>query len=190
MLCSWEAAMPLSVLLAAAVRTSRPPAVAGRGLGGNERREHGDDAQHWGGLRQLDPPVAATKRWESSTSRSFPTWITRLCWTTPWPTPKNGPRACRCQAYAIDDQTALKVVDGAIDVISEGHWKRFTHESRLRRPGVARDPARLKRWRLGSRRLTLMGSGPHGCAKRTHAGPNVETMHGRGWISTGRAPSE
>ena len=26
-------------------------------------------------------------------------------------------------AYAIDDLTAIKVVDGAVDVISEGHWK-------------------------------------------------------------------
>jgi dipeptidase E len=30
-------------------------------------------------------------------------------------------------AYAIDDQTALKVVDGAVDVVSEGHWKLFAH---------------------------------------------------------------
>jgi dipeptidase E len=30
-------------------------------------------------------------------------------------------------AYAIDDQTAIKVVDGNIEVISEGHWKLFTH---------------------------------------------------------------
>jgi dipeptidase E len=30
--------------------------------------------------------------------------------------------------YAIDDQTAIKVVDGAVEVISEGHWKLFTHE--------------------------------------------------------------
>jgi dipeptidase E len=29
-------------------------------------------------------------------------------------------------AYAIDDQTAIKVVDGAVEVISEGHWKQFT----------------------------------------------------------------
>ena len=29
-------------------------------------------------------------------------------------------------AYAIDDETAISVVDGAVDVISEGHWKRFT----------------------------------------------------------------
>jgi dipeptidase E len=31
-------------------------------------------------------------------------------------------------AYAIDDQTAIKVVDGTIEVISEGHWKLFPHE--------------------------------------------------------------
>ncbi len=29
--------------------------------------------------------------------------------------------------YAIDDQTAIKVVDGKVEVISEGHWKRFAH---------------------------------------------------------------
>jgi dipeptidase E len=29
-------------------------------------------------------------------------------------------------SYAIDDQTALKVVDGAVEVVSEGHWRRFT----------------------------------------------------------------
>ncbi|WP_430787084.1 Type 1 glutamine amidotransferase-like domain-containing protein [Virgibacillus flavescens] len=28
-------------------------------------------------------------------------------------------------AYAIDDQTAIKVIDGAVEVISEGHWKKF-----------------------------------------------------------------
>jgi dipeptidase E len=26
-------------------------------------------------------------------------------------------------AYAIDDQTAITVVDGKVDVVSEGHWK-------------------------------------------------------------------
>ena len=30
--------------------------------------------------------------------------------------------------YAVDDQTAIKVVDGAVEVISEGHWKLFTRE--------------------------------------------------------------
>jgi dipeptidase E len=29
-------------------------------------------------------------------------------------------------AYAIDDQTAIKVTDGTVEVVSEGHWRRFT----------------------------------------------------------------
>jgi len=29
-------------------------------------------------------------------------------------------------AYAIDDQTAIKVTDGAVEVVSEGHWRLFT----------------------------------------------------------------
>jgi dipeptidase E len=31
-------------------------------------------------------------------------------------------------AYAIDDQTAIQVIDGAVEVVSEGHWKRFVRE--------------------------------------------------------------
>jgi dipeptidase E len=29
-------------------------------------------------------------------------------------------------AYAIDDQTAIKVVDDSVEVVSEGRWKLFT----------------------------------------------------------------
>ena len=29
-------------------------------------------------------------------------------------------------AYAIDDQTAIKVTDGTVEVVSEGHWKLFS----------------------------------------------------------------
>jgi dipeptidase E len=29
-------------------------------------------------------------------------------------------------AYAIDDETAIAVVDGAVEVVSEGHWRRLT----------------------------------------------------------------
>jgi dipeptidase E len=29
-------------------------------------------------------------------------------------------------AYAIDDQTAIQVIDGAVEVVSEGHWKLFS----------------------------------------------------------------
>jgi dipeptidase E len=28
-------------------------------------------------------------------------------------------------AYAMDDQTAIKVTDGTVEVVSEGHWKLF-----------------------------------------------------------------
>jgi dipeptidase E len=27
--------------------------------------------------------------------------------------------------YAMDDQTAIQVVDGAVEVVSEGHWRHF-----------------------------------------------------------------
>ena len=33
--------------------------------------------------------------------------------------------------YAIDDETAIKVIDGAVEVVSEGHWKLFTPNARL-----------------------------------------------------------
>ena len=39
-------------------------------------------------------PVA-TKRWDWSTFRSFRTWTTRTCHTTPWPMRNDGPPACR-----------------------------------------------------------------------------------------------
>ena len=31
-------------------------------------------------------------------------------------------------SYAIDDQTAIKVADGRVEVVSEGNWKLFTPE--------------------------------------------------------------
>jgi dipeptidase E len=30
-------------------------------------------------------------------------------------------------AYAMDDETAIKVVDERVEVVSEGHWKRFAN---------------------------------------------------------------
>jgi dipeptidase E len=33
-------------------------------------------------------------------------------------------------AYAIDDDTAIKVVDGYVEVVSEGHWKLFSSENK------------------------------------------------------------
>jgi dipeptidase E len=41
--------------------------------------------------------------------------------------------------YAIDDQTAVKVTDGTVEVISEGHWRLFTpHTERLRDMNAAK----------------------------------------------------
>jgi dipeptidase E len=34
----------------------------------------------------------------------------------------------RVPAYLIDDQTAIQVVDGTVEVVSEGHWKLVTQE--------------------------------------------------------------
>src|SRR3546814_7277158 len=34
-------------------------------------------------------------------------------------------------AYAIDDQTAIAVVDGAVEVVSEGHWKLLSRLCRI-----------------------------------------------------------
>jgi dipeptidase E len=44
-------------------------------------------------------------------------------------------------AYAIDEQTAIKVVAGAVEVVSEGRWELFTPD-----PDSGADrPARLRR---------------------------------------------
>ena len=40
--------------------------------------------------------------------------LEKLATTIPWP------------SYAIDDQTAIKVTDGVVEVVSEGKWKLFT----------------------------------------------------------------
>jgi len=32
-----------------------------------------------------------------------------------------------CPSYAIDDQTAIMVADGSVEVISQGNWKFFAH---------------------------------------------------------------
>ena len=29
-------------------------------------------------------------------------------------------------AYAMDDETAIQVVDGDVEVVSEGHWRHFS----------------------------------------------------------------
>ena len=70
-------------------------------------------------------PPATTARWGSSTSRSVPHLApdgmpgNTMAEAERWAADIAGP------AYAIDDQTAIRVVDGAVEVVSEGHWKLF-----------------------------------------------------------------
>ena len=47
----------------------------------------------------------------------------------PWNTMANAERwagGLSGPAYAISDETAIKVVDDTVDVVSEGHWKLLT----------------------------------------------------------------
>ena len=50
---------------------------------------------------------------EDNSMTSVEQWAARVSWPT----------------YAIDDQTALKVSNGKVDVISEGHWALFSPET-------------------------------------------------------------
>jgi dipeptidase E len=38
-------------------------------------------------------------------------------------------------AYAIDDETAIKVVDGTVEVVSGGNWKLFSPKSGASKSG-------------------------------------------------------
>ena len=115
------------MLLDEAVRTGGPLAVAARGgLRGAERREHGDGPQHRGGLRRLEPPTGGDETLGLVGFSMFPhldhedlpenSMADAEKWAAGMPVP----------AYAIDDQTAIKVTDGTVEVVSEGHWKLFT----------------------------------------------------------------
>ena len=117
-LCHWMRECGLTDLL---------PSLRRHGVGRHERREHGDDAAYRqrsssGGSR----PPATTARSAWSTSRSSLTWTTSCCPTTRWPRQRHGLPDLDCPAYAIDDETAIRVIDGAVDVVSEGQWRLFT----------------------------------------------------------------
>jgi dipeptidase E len=38
--------------------------------------------------------------------------------------------------YGIDDETAIKVTGGTVEVVSEGHWKLFTPRVSLTKPSL------------------------------------------------------
>jgi hypothetical protein len=47
-------------------------------------------------------------------------------------------------AYAIDDETAIKVVDGTVEVVSEGNWKLFSPKSQASKSGSTTTEAPLR----------------------------------------------
>ncbi|WP_159803502.1 Type 1 glutamine amidotransferase-like domain-containing protein [Arthrobacter zhaoguopingii] len=55
--------------------------------------------------------------WSANTSESARRWAMEI----------RGP------AYAIDDQTAISVVDGTVNIISEGRWQQFNSEAEPKR---------------------------------------------------------
>ena len=63
---------------------------------------------------------AATKHWDSLISRCFHTSIARMASGQPYGRIEAWAAGLSVPAYAIDDQTAIKVVDGNVEVIKRG----------------------------------------------------------------------
>ena len=79
----------------------------------------GDDFVGW------KPPTGGDERSESSTSRSSRTWITGPAVEHDG---QRGTLGGRLVRSGVRDRrpTAIKVIDGTVDVVSEGHWKLLT----------------------------------------------------------------
>ena len=118
-LCHWMRQSGLADLL---------PSLRRDGLCGGERREYGGDPR----LRRRTyddceaAHASATKRWDWLIFRCFRTWITRILPENSLANAERWAAGVPVPAYAIDDQTAIKVIDGTVEVVSEGHWKLFT----------------------------------------------------------------
>lgn len=100
--------------------------VNGGGVRGTERREPRDDPSHRRGLRHLEAGHRGDTALGLLDFSIFPhvdheaTPDNSMDNAERWAAGMPGP------AYAIDDQTAIKVTDGAVEVVSEGYWKLFT----------------------------------------------------------------
>jgi hypothetical protein len=43
----------------------------------------------------------------------------------PWHTPRDRDAGMTVPGYRIDDETAMRVNDGSVEVVSEGYWQPF-----------------------------------------------------------------
>ena len=116
-----------------------PPMIRARSLSLNTyhstatRRRHDSSSyvrwhkerEHPGHAGRAAEQADRRKHWAWSISRSSRTSKIRTCRQTQWPLP-NCSRRLSGPAYAIDDETAIKVVDGTVEVVSEGNWKLFS----------------------------------------------------------------
>ena len=114
------------MLLDAAVWTGRPLAVARDGLGGTERRKHGDDPNIGKDFVRWTPPNGGDKTLGMVDFAIFPHLNHEMLPENTMADAEKWAAGMTVPGYAIDDQTAIKVIDGAVEVISKGHWKRFT----------------------------------------------------------------
>jgi dipeptidase E len=73
-----------------------------------------------------NPPTGGDRTLGVVDFRCFRTWISRDSRRIPWPTQKDGPPDVAARVCDFDDQTAIKVTDAAVEVVSEGRWKPFT----------------------------------------------------------------
>jgi hypothetical protein len=115
------------------IRAGRPLAVAGRiRLRGRQRGQYRDD-----------PLTTATRSSTSRTCRKAATgpWkpIGHLAWSisrcvhldregfpdSSLASVEKWASGIPVPTYAIDDATAVKIIEGDVEVVSEGHWKLF-----------------------------------------------------------------
>ena len=99
------------------------PSLRGR-LGGPECRQHGDDSRIGEDFVARSRPPATTTLGMVDFSIFPHLDHPALPENTMAARGKMGGRHGG-PAYAIDDETAIKVVDGAVEVVSEGHSKLF-----------------------------------------------------------------
>ena len=84
-------------------------------------------------------------------------------------------------AYAIDDDTAIQVVDGTVDVVSEGDW-RLSPQIRWqaeRLEAERRRSAARARCRASAGGVTRLRSAIHGRCASAHRGHGAQTMRNR-----------
>jgi hypothetical protein len=113
--------------LDAGVRVGRAPADAPQlSLGGAERGEHGADAQDRAVFVGWNPPTGGDETLGLVDFAIFPHLDHPMLPHNTMANAEQWAATIGCPAYAIDNETAIKVVDGNVEVVSDGAWKLFT----------------------------------------------------------------